>query len=249
MAKGGSRAGGRGRSTPPPKRGGATGRPQKAASRPRRPSPSPGPSPQPPDAPAPAVFTLGAIAGATPGRWIDTWKERMPRTALELIPLAFADQRRALVEGDVDAALVRLPIEKDGLHVIPLYDEVPVVVCAKDSHLTAADELDTADLVGEVLIVPGDDVLGIRIPGTVAPSFAPPADTAEAIATVAAGVGVVVVPMSVARLHHRKDADYRPLADGPSSTVALAWVAERTTTAVDSFVGIVRGRTANSSRG
>lgn len=249
MAKGGSRAGGRGRSTPPPKRGGATGRPQKAASTPRRPSPSPGPSPQPPDAPAPAVFTLGAIAGATPGRWIDTWKERMPRTALELIPLAFADQRRALVEGDVDAALVRLPIEKDGLHVIPLYDEVPVVVCAKDSHLTAADELDTADLVGEVLIVPGDDVLGIRIPGTVAPSFAPPADTAEAIATVAAGVGIVVVPMSVARLHHRKDADYRPLADGPSSTVALAWVAEHTTTAVDSFVGIVRGRTANSSRG
>ena len=42
---------------------------------------------------------------------------------------------------------------------------------------------------------------------------------------------------------------YRPLRDGPSSTVALAWVADRTTPAVDAFVGIVRGRTANSSRG
>jgi hypothetical protein len=31
----------------------------------------------------------------------------------------------------------------------PLYDEVPVVVCAADSHLTAADELTLADLVGE----------------------------------------------------------------------------------------------------
>jgi DNA-binding transcriptional LysR family regulator len=172
----------------------------------------------------------------------------MPRTPLELIPLTFADQRRALLDDEADAALVRLPIDKDGLHVIPLYDEVPVVVCAKDSHLTAADELDAADLAGEVLIVPGDDVLGIRIPGTASPAFPPPADTADAIATVAAGVGIVVVPMSLARLHHRKDTDYRPLRDGPPSTVALAWVADRTTPAVETFVGIVRGRTAHSSR-
>lgn len=248
MAKGGARAGGRGRGTPP-KRGNTAGRAQKPGpTRSRRPQPSPAPSPVPPGDPAPPVFTLGAIAGATPGRWIDTWNERMPRTALELVPLATDDERRALLDGDVDAALVRLPIDKDGLHVIPLYDEVPVVVCAADSHLTAADELDTADLVGEVLIVPGDDVLGIRIPGTLSPAFDPPAETADAIATVAAGVGIVVVPMSLARLHRRKDADYRPLIDGPSSTVALAWVAERSTAAVETFVGIVRGRTPNSSR-
>jgi DNA-binding transcriptional LysR family regulator len=198
----------------------------------------------------PATFALGAIPGATPGKWIDIWNERMPQTSLELVPLAVADQRRALRDGEVDAAIVRLPIDKDRLHVIPLYDELPVVVCAKDSHLTAADEeLDAADLVGEVLIVPQDDVLGIHLPGTVVPRFAPPADTGEAIATVAAGVGIVVVPMSVARLHHRKDVEYRVLSGGPLSTVALAWDAERTTPAVEAFVGIVRGRTANSSRG
>jgi DNA-binding transcriptional LysR family regulator len=173
----------------------------------------------------------------------------MPRTDLELVPLAVADQRRALHDGEVDAALVRLPIDRDGLHVIALYDEVPVVVCAKDSHLTAAEQLTFEDLAGEVLVVPQDDVLAIEIPGTVAPRFEPPTDTVGAIATVAAGVGIVVVPMSLARLYHRKDADYRPLVDGPTSTVALAWVADRTTVAVDTFVGIVRGRTANSSRG
>ena len=86
------------------------------------------------------------------------------------------------------------------------------------------------------------------VPGAVAASFAPPDDTEQAIAIVAAGVGVVIVPMSLARLHHRKDADHRPLRDGPVSTVALAWPAERTTPAVEAFVGIVRGRTANSSR-
>jgi DNA-binding transcriptional LysR family regulator len=189
------------------------------------------------------------IPGATPGKWIDTWNERMPHADLEIVSLAVADQRRGLIEGEVDAALVRQPLDGEGLSVIPLYDEISVVVCAKDSHLTAADELDTGDLAGEVLIVPADDVLGIRIPGTAAPTFDPPADTAEAIATVAAGVGIVIVPMSLARLHHRKDTDHRPLRDGPVSPVALAWPSDRTTPAVETFVGIVRGRTANSSRG
>jgi len=193
-------------------------------------------------------FRLGAIPGATPGKWIGIWRERMPDVALELIPLAVADQRRALLDGDVDAAIVRLPIDKDDLHAIPLYDEVPVVVVSKESHLTAADELELADLAGEVIVVPRDDVLAATVPDGIPPVFDPPADTEEAIATVAAGVGVVLVPMSLARLHHRKDVEYRPLVDGPTSTVSLAWHADRTTPLVDTFIGIVRGRTANSSR-
>ena len=195
-----------------------------------------------------APFRLGAIPGATPGTWIDRWHERRPNP-LELVPLTVAGQRDALLAGDVDAALVRLPIDRDGLHVIPLYEEVPVVVMPKDSHLTAADELEASDLAGEVLVLPRDDVLAMPLPdGAVAAEFDPPDTTAEAIAVVAAGVGVVVVPMSLARLHHRRDLDHRPLRDGPASAVALAWVAERTTPDVEAFVGLVRGRTPRSSR-
>jgi hypothetical protein len=198
--------------------------------------------------PMPRVFVLGVVPGATPGRWIDAWRERMPATVLELQPIAFATQRAQLLDGGIDAALVRLPLDRGGLHVITLYDERSVVVSSAESHLTAAEELDLADLAGEIVIVPQDDVLGLEIPGAVAASFAPPEDTAQAIATVAAGIGVVVVPMSLARLHRRKDTDYRPLRDAPVSTVALAWPIERTTPAVEAFVGIVRGRTPNSSR-
>lgn len=193
-------------------------------------------------------FRLGAVPGATPGTWIRRWEQRRPNP-LELVSVTVAGQRDALTSGAVDAALVRLPIDRDGLHVIALYDEVPVVVVAADSHLTAADELEASDLAGEVVIVPRDDVLAMPLPdGAVVPDFEPPETTADAIATVAAGVGVVVVPMSLARLHHRRDAEYRPLRNGPTSTVALAWAAERTTPDVEAFVGIVRGRTPNSSR-
>ncbi|OAN40446.1 substrate-binding domain-containing protein [Microbacterium sp. H83] len=194
----------------------------------------------------PRTFRLGAIPGATPGKWIDAWKQRMPRVPLELVPLAVADQRQALDE--VDAALVRLPLDDDALHVIPLYEETTVVVAAIDSHLLAANELTVADLAGEIVIGLSDDALrGADLPGTTPAAF-DLLTTEEAIATAASGVGIVVVPMSLARAHHRKDAEHRVLVDGPTSTVALAWPRDRTTPDVDTFVGIVRGRTANSSR-
>ncbi len=195
----------------------------------------------------PRVFRLGAVAGATPGRWIDTWKQRMPHVTLELVPIEAETQRASIDE--LDAALVRLPLNDDTLHLIPLYDEIAVVVASAESHLLAVDELDPTDLAGEVLIRPLDDVLGpLGIPGVLTPEFAPLDTTGDAIATVATGVGIVIVPMSLARLHQRKDTDHRPLRGGPISTVALAWPRERTTPDVETFVGIVRGRTANSSR-
>ena len=204
------------------------------------------------DEPAPAseeprTFRLGVIPGATPGKWVDAWKQRMPHVEIELVPMSVADQRERLEE--LDAALVRLPIERpDDLHAIPLYEEVPVVVASADSHLMAVDELASDDLAGEVLITPADDVLGRLDLPTAEPRFARIATTEDAIATAATGTGIVIVPMSLARLHHRKDADYRVLAGGPVSRVALAWRRDATTPDVEAFVGIVRGRTANSSR-
>ena len=194
----------------------------------------------------PRSFRLGAVEGATPGKWIDAWAQRMPDVPLELVSIAVADQRAAIAE--VDAAIVRLPLVDEALHIIRLYDEVPVVVASVDSALMAVDELRADDLAGEVLIGLSDAPLGtLDIPGTQPARFAP-LTAAEAMATAASGVGILIVPMSIARLHRRKDVDYRPLVDGPPSTVALAWESARTTPDVETFVGIVRGRTANSSR-
>lgn len=197
-------------------------------------------------------FRLGAVPGATPGKWIGIWKERMPRVPLELIPVAVSEQRRSLAAGEVDAALVRLPFDRDGLHLIPLYEEVPVVVMSTESHLSVADEVTSDDLAGETVYIPSDDVLGITIPDVVVASSSDSLDTAEAIATAASGAGIVIVPMSLARLHHRRDATFRPLTDGPRSSVGLAWPVDcaddETGAHIQTFIGIVRGRSARSSR-
>ena len=65
----------------------------------------------------------------------------------------------------------------------------------------------------------------------------------------AAGVGLLVVPQSLARLHHRRDLTYRPVTDAPESRVALSWLEDETTDPMEQFIGIVRGRTVNSTRG
>ncbi|WP_454043077.1 LysR substrate-binding domain-containing protein [Cellulosimicrobium sp. Marseille-Q8652] len=206
-------------------------------------------------------FRLAYVPGATPARWVRTWRERHPDVPLELVAAEAADAERVLRDREADAALLRPPVDKDVLAAIPLYEETPVVVVSRD-HLLAALDPDEAvaldDLADDVLQRPLDDVVpwagepGAADGAPEAPGVAPverPATTADAVVLVAAGVGVLVVPQSLARLHHRKDVVHRRLEGGPAAPVALAWLVERDDDLVEEMVGIVRGRTVNSSRG
>lgn len=183
-----------------------------------------------------------------PDKWVRVWQERLPGVPLSLTQVPAAQACGVLLDGDADAGLVRLPVDRTVLSAIPLYTETTVVVVPKDHLVTAADEVSVADLADEIVLHPLDDVLGWeRTPGR--PAFERPATTADAIELVAAGIGVLVVPLSLARLHHRKDLTHRSLTDAPTSSVALSWPQEATTDLVEDFIGIVRGRTVNSTRG
>ncbi|MEV4319714.1 LysR family substrate-binding domain-containing protein [Actinocrispum sp. NPDC049592] len=193
-------------------------------------------------------FRLGYVPGATPGKWARIWGEREPDVPLDLVTVSAAEAADLVREGGVDAALLRLPIDRTGLHAIPLYTETSVVVIPKDHVIAAADEVSTEDLADEIVLHPQDDTLDWEtLPGK--PALERPATTADAIELVAAGIGVLVVPQSLARLHHRRDLIYRPVTDAPESRVALSWLDHETTDLMEQFIGIVRGRTVNSTRG
>lgn len=193
-------------------------------------------------------FRLAYVPGVTPAKWVRIWSERLPDVPLTLVAVSAAEAPDVLRGREADAAFVRLPVDRTVFSAIPLYTEATVVVVPKDHLLTAAEEVSAEDLVDDVVFHPFDDVLGWeRLPGR--PAVERPATTADAVELVAAGVGVLVVPQSLARLHHRRDLTYRPLVDAPQSSVALAWPEDATTDLVEDFIGIVRGRTVNSSRG
>lgn len=226
--------------------------------------------PAPTDAaPTSSAFRLGFVPGVTPAKWVRTWRDRLT-VPLELVPLGTLDGGAAVREGAVDASLSRRPVDRhdaDGrtpvLHAIPLYDEVPVVVVAKEHLLSVADEVTAEDLLEEVVLHPLDDTfdwLGREgaqpasrasdrgtPPGV--PALERPETASDAVALVAAGVGVVVLPMSVARLHHRKDVVHVPYAGGPTSGISLVWPVADAHPLAEELVGIVRGRSVNSSRG
>lgn len=193
-------------------------------------------------------LTLGYIAGATPAKWARVWAQRHPDVTLQLCAVDAADAAEAVRDGTVDAALLRLPTDTSGLAVIPLYEETTVVVVPADHLLTAADTVTAADLEHEPRLVPLDDVVVWgSAPGAVAEHR--PENTSEATELVAAGTGVLIVPQSLARLHHRRDLTYRPIADAPTCPVALAVPDGPQPALVEEFIGIVRGRRAGSSRG
>ncbi|AOR35863.1 LysR family transcriptional regulator [Streptomyces fodineus] len=184
----------------------------------------------------------------TPAKWVSIWKERLPDIPLTLVQVPAAEAAGVLRAGEADAGLVRLPVDRAFFSAIPLYTETSVVIVPKDHLITAVEEVTLADLAEEVLFHPLDDVFDWDSPPG-EPAFERPATTPDAIELVAANVGLLVVPQSLARLYHRKDVTYRPVTDAPQSSVALSWPEEATTDLVEDFIGIVRGRTVNSTRG
>ncbi|MEU7853018.1 LysR family substrate-binding domain-containing protein [Nonomuraea sp. NPDC049141] len=193
-------------------------------------------------------FRLAYVPGVTPAKWVGVWTERLPDVPITLVAVPAAEVVGLLREGGADAGFVRLPVDRDGLSVIPLYVETTVVVVPKDHAVTAADEVAIADLADDEVFHPLDEIIEWTVrPGV--PAFTRPATTAAAVELVASGAGLLLVPQSLARLHDRRDLTYRPVLDAPQSQVALAWPTDATTDLVEDFIGIVRGRTVNSSRG
>ncbi|WP_040283333.1 LysR family transcriptional regulator substrate-binding protein [Tessaracoccus massiliensis] len=175
-----------------------------------------------------AGLRIGFVPGVTLTKWRRIWGERF-HEPLDVVEVTEEAQRRAVVDGEVDMCFARLPIDKDGLHVIPLYDEQPVLWLSKDHILAALDEITAEDLADDGTRVIYDASL-------------------ESIDLATYSAAVLRVPMSIARSGSRKDMIYLPLVDAEPTTVGLAWRVDNEHPLIEEFIGVVRGRTVNSTR-
>lgn len=192
------------------------------------------------------AFLVAFVPGVTPDRWAGRWRERRLRPDLELRPVAEDRAEPAVRSREVDMAVARLPVDRDGLHCIPLYDETPHVIAARDHVLAAYDTVPITDLAHEQFVLGPPAGLEARAKQLDFSAMSVP----EAIEVAASGTGVVVVPQGVARLHHRKDVVHRPVEGLPTTRIGLVWLVEREDEQpIQAFIGIVRGRTVNSTRG
>ena len=193
----------------------------------------------------PGRLVIGYVPGVQPDKWLARWRDRhggVPVTAR-----CVGDPRSDLAEeagaGGFDVVFVREPAEAPrsappGLLRVPLYTETMAVLAAKGHEISAFDSLNADDLAGERWLDPLDAIT------------ATPDEVAAAVDLVAAQVGLLVLPLPYARALSRRDVVVRPLEGVPATRMGVAWSAAREgDELIDEFVGIVRGRSAASSRG
>ncbi|WP_185002807.1 MULTISPECIES: LysR family transcriptional regulator substrate-binding protein [unclassified Curtobacterium] len=176
-----------------------------------------------------AALTIAFVPGVSPAKWARVWRDRHPSIELRLRPIGSDDVDDTLA-GEVDMVFARMPVSEQH-NAIPLWTETAVVAMPKDSPLADLAEVDLED--AEVHVVDAGPV---------------PADIAAALDLVEANVGVVVLPQSLFRAASRKDLVARPLFGATGTQIALVWRDEDATETTEEFIGVVRGRTANSSR-
>lgn len=188
---------------------------------------------------------VGYVPGVQPDKWLVRWRERNPRVPISA--RRTGDPRAGLADSvgadGFDVIFLREPDDAPrsappGLLRVPLYTETMAVLAEKGHELGAFDSLGIADLEGERWLEPLD------------PIHATPDEVSAAVDLVAAGLGLLVLPMPYARALSRRDVVARPVDGVPATRMGIAWSPERATDEmIDEFVGIVRGRTAGTSRG
>lgn len=204
-----------------------------------------------------SALRLGFTRGTTPGKWAKRW-ERASGSPLELVPIETPFGRGSgTTEIDVMLERTRAGERPEGSsepdrsrHAMLLYTETVALVLPADHELAKSNGIPVADLVLVTLLdhpyhfpqwpaaQPWDD-----------PAWMPTGVKA-ALELVATGAGAILLPLPLARhLSDKRAHSVLPVTGEPAgSEIWASWEVDRDAADVQQLVGIMRGRTARSSR-
>ncbi len=175
----------------------------------------------------PRRLVIGFRAGVIPTPAITALCELHPDLVVDVKRLEWDDQELNLLSGDVDIAYVRQPITERALRLIPLYHERRLVALRRDHPLAEADELWQRDIADE---------RHLRYLQPLRPGGTPIRSVEEKLEHVAAGHGIIVLPLSATRHYTRPEVVYVPVVDAQPDQVFLAFVAHRESGLLEDFV-------------
>ncbi|TKK89354.1 LysR family transcriptional regulator [Herbidospora galbida] len=186
------------------------------------------------------VFTVGFMPGLIVTPAVRAFGERHPGLTVEVVRTTWDDQTATLHDGRVDVGYVRLPIDRRGLRVTPLWSEPRVAALPADHPLAGKDAVGIADLAHERLLQNPDAVPEWRDVATRRDPEVRFRAVEEKLEHVAGGHGVVVLPLSVAVFYTRPGVGYVPVTDIPPNQVCLAWSAGRRSPLIAEFAAVAR---------
>lgn len=189
-------------------------------------------------------FMLGMDTQAT----LKAFSLRRPGVGVLLERLRWWNHGEAVREGRVDAGFVRLPIDAEGLDLLPLYAEPIRIALPAEHPLAGAAAVRIADVAGEPVLPYADAgaawnsfwCVDPRPDGT-QPRRGPAVhDMEEIVEYVRRGRGAAFLPEAVCAVFPRPGIAYLPVSDLPPGQVALARPAGRTAPLVDVLAAAAR---------
>jgi DNA-binding transcriptional LysR family regulator len=169
-------------------------------------------------------LTVGFMPGIRPTATVKALRERFPELTVEVVRTSWDDQVEAVLDGRIDASFVRLPIERRGLTVVPLFTEPRVVALPASHPLTARAGVRIGDLAPYELLQDPQAVPEWRAAGGARPTAR---TVEEKLEMVAGERGIVILPESTAHFYTRPDVVHRPISDIGPDQVTLAYDASR----------------------
>jgi DNA-binding transcriptional LysR family regulator len=176
----------------------------------------------------PSRITIGYTPGLIVTPAVRNLRRQQPDADVQTLHLEWNEPREALLDHRVDAAVTRLPIRTDGLHVTILYDEPRLLLVPLDHRLAGKESVTLADIAGEPIPRFSDPAWNAywRIDPRPDGSPAPDGPLVNAIEDknelVAAGQAVAIIPGGLPADSIRPDLTTIPLDGVDPAHVVLA---------------------------
>jgi DNA-binding transcriptional LysR family regulator len=201
----------------------------------------------------PGSFTIGFMPGLIVTEAVRALSSRHPQLTVNVLRTNWDDQTAVLHDGRADVSYIRLPVDQSGLQVRALLAEPRVAVLPAGHRLAGKDTIAIADLVDEHLLQDPGAVPEWRDIATEmrtrqrrsAPVFR---TVEEKLEHVAAGHGIVLLPLSTAVFYTRPGVAYSHVSDIPPNQVCLAWDVTRRSSLIQDFAAIAADHPPVASR-
>jgi DNA-binding transcriptional LysR family regulator len=191
----------------------------------------------------PGSFTIGFMPGLIVTGAVRALAGRHPQLTIDVLRTSWDDQTEVLHDGRADVSYIRLPVDQSGLQVQALLAEPRVAVLPAGHRLAGKDTISVADLADEHLLQDPAAVPEWRDIATEIRTRSRHCEPAlrtveEKLEHVAAGHGVVVLPLSTAVFYTRPGVAYSHVSDIPPNQVCLAWDATRRSPLIRDFAAL-----------
>ena len=201
----------------------------------------------------PGSFTIGFMPGLIVTDAIRALAGCHPELTVNVLRTNWDDQTAVLHDGRADVSYIRLPVDQSGLQVQALLAEPRVAVFPAGHRLAGKDTISVADLADEHLLqdpaaVPEWRDIATEMRTRRRPRVPVFRTVEEKLEHVAAGHGIVLLPLSTAVFYTRPGVAHSHVSDIPPNQVCLAWDATRRSRLIQDFAAIAADHPPVASR-